>query len=166
MWTTRSSREAQRKATTIDAITEPVITVFHEDRRYLKIEDAEHYPRATEYIPQMIELVARLMAKELAYQADDGPSISRSAGFRSYGRLSRLDTREIKAGARVAQDDYSKENAQDFALWKAAKPEDERAGAAWDSPWGRGRPGWHLECSAMALALLGETLDLHAAAWI
>ena len=83
------------------------------------------------------------------------------AGFRATGRLSRLDTREIKPGARVAQDDYSKENAQDFALWKAAKPEDERAGAAWDSPWGRGRPGWHLECSAMALALLGETLDLH-----
>ena len=87
--------------------------------------------------------------------------ISRSRAFRSYGRLSRLDTREVRAGARVAQDDYSKENAQDFALWKAAKPEDERAAAAWDAPWGRGRPGWHLECSAMALALLGDTLDLH-----
>src|SRR6185312_12808709 len=82
--------------------------------------------------------------------------------FPSYGRLSRLDTRDVKAGARVAQDDYSKENAQDFALWKAAKPEDEAAGAAWDSPWGRGRPGWHLECSAMAIDLLGETLDIHA----
>jgi len=67
----------------------------------------------------------------------------------------------VKAGARVAQDDYSKENAQDFALWKAAKPEDERVEAAWDSPWGRGRPGWHLECSAMAIDLLGETLDIH-----
>ena len=66
-----------------------------------------------------------------------------------------------KTGARVAQDDYSKENAQDFALWKAAKPEDEATGAAWDSPWGRGRPGWHLECSAMAIDLLGETLDIH-----
>src|SRR5205085_10206934 len=72
-----------------------------------------------------------------------------------------LDRREIKTGARAAQDDYSKENAQDFALWKAAKPEDERARAAWDSPWGRGRPGWHLECSAMAIDLLGETLDIH-----
>ena len=86
---------------------------------------------------------------------------SRSIGFPAYGRLSRLDTREVRAGARVAQDDYSKENAQDFALWKAAKPEDEAAGAAWDSPWGRGRPGWHLECSAMAIDLLGETLDIH-----
>ncbi|MFL5630226.1 MAG: DALR domain-containing protein, partial [Gemmatimonadaceae bacterium] len=81
--------------------------------------------------------------------------------FPSYGKLSRLDKREVKAGARVSQDDYSKENAQDFALWKAAKPEDERVQAAWDSPWGRGRPGWHLECSAMAIDLLGETLDIH-----
>ncbi|MGR1922110.1 cysteine--tRNA ligase, partial [Salmonella enterica] len=82
--------------------------------------------------------------------------------FPEYGRLSRLDTREIKAGARVSQDEYSKENAQDFALWKAAKDEDERVEAAWDSPWGRGRPGWHLECSAMAMDILGETIDLHA----
>jgi cysteinyl-tRNA synthetase len=81
--------------------------------------------------------------------------------FPQYGRLSRLDTREIRAGARVAQDDYTKENAQDFALWKAATPNDEVTGAAWDSPWGRGRPGWHLECSAMAIDLLGETLDIH-----
>src|SRR6266550_3272281 len=81
--------------------------------------------------------------------------------FKGYGKLSRLDTREVKAGARVMQDDYSKENAQDFALWKAAKPEDEATKAAWDSPWGRGRPGWHLECSAMAMKYLGETLDIH-----
>lgn len=154
-------REAAARGTTIDAITAPVITRFHEDRRYLKIEDAEHYPRATEYIPQMIALVARLVAKGLAYQAEDRSVYFAIARFPGYGKLSRLDTREIKAGARVAQDDYSKENAQDFALWKAAKPEDERVGAAWDSPWGRGRPGWHLECSAMALAILGDTVDLH-----
>jgi cysteinyl-tRNA synthetase len=153
--------KAHQDGVTITAITDPVITVFHADRRYLKIADAEHYPRATEYIPQMIELVERLMARELAYRADDGSVYFAIGRFPQYGRLSRLDTREVKAGARVAQDDYSKENAQDFALWKAAKPEDERAGAAWDSPWGRGRPGWHLECSAMAIALLGDTLDLH-----
>jgi cysteinyl-tRNA synthetase len=152
--------KAHRDGVTITAITDPVITVFHADRRYLKIADAEHYPRATEYIPQMIQLVERLMVRELAYRADDGSVYFAIGRFPQYGRLSRLDTREVKAGARVAQDDYSKENAQDFALWKAAKPEDERAGAAWDSPWGRGRPGWHLECSAMAIALLGDTLDL------
>jgi len=153
--------KAAAQGTTIDAITGPVVAGFHTDRRYLKIEDAEHYPRATEYIPQMIDLVGRLLAKGLAYQADDRSVYFAIARFPSYGKLSQLDTREIKPGARVAQDDYSKENAQDFALWKAAKAEDERVGAAWDAPWGRGRPGWHLECSAMALSLLGETLDLH-----
>jgi cysteinyl-tRNA synthetase len=97
----------------------------------------------------------------VAYQAEDGSVYFAIGKFPGYGKLSRLDTREVKSGARVLQDDYSKENAQDFALWKAAKPEDEATGAAWDSPWGRGRPGWHLECSAMAMKLLGETLDVH-----
>jgi cysteinyl-tRNA synthetase len=152
---------AADQGTTIDAITTPVIETFHADRRYLKIEDAEHYPRATSYIPEMIRLVERLVARGLAYQAADRSVYFAIARYPQYGRLSRLDTREIKAGARVSQDDYSKENASDFALWKAAKPEDERTGAAWDSPWGRGRPGWHLECSAMALSLFGDTLDLH-----
>jgi cysteinyl-tRNA synthetase len=101
------------------------------------------------------------MTRGVAYQAEDGSVYFAIDKFPGYGKLSRLDTREVKSGARVLQDDYTKENAQDFALWKAAKPEDERAGAAWDSPWGRGRPGWHLECSAMAMDLLGETLDLH-----
>ena len=101
------------------------------------------------------------MSKKVAYQAEDGSVYFAIDKFPSYGKLSRLDTRELKTGARVAQDDYAKENAQDFALWKAAKPEDEAAQAAWDSPWGRGRPGWHLECSAMATAILGDTLDLH-----
>jgi cysteinyl-tRNA synthetase len=109
----------------------------------------------------MIALVERLVAARVAYVADDRSVYFAIAKFAGYGRLSRLDLREVLAGARVAQDDYAKENAQDFALWKAAKPEDEACGAAWDSPWGRGRPGWHLECSAMAMALLGETLDLH-----
>ena len=152
---------AAERGTTIGAITAPVIETFHADRHYLKIEDAEHYPRATDFIPQMIALVERLMSRGLAYQAEDKSVYFAIARYPEYGRLSRLDTREIKAGARVSQDDYSKENATDFALWKAAKAEDERVGAAWDSPWGRGRPGWHLECSAMALSLFGETLDLH-----
>jgi cysteinyl-tRNA synthetase len=109
----------------------------------------------------MIDLVRRLEARGVAYQAEDGSVYFAIGRFPGYGRLSRLDTREIKAGARVLQDEYGKENPQDFALWKAATEADERAGAAWDSPWGRGRPGWHLECSAMAMSLLGETIDLH-----
>ncbi|CAN5738485.1 cysteine--tRNA ligase [soil metagenome] len=154
-------KRAREQGKTIAEVTEPVIVVFHRDREYLRIQAAEAYPKATDFIPQMIALVERLMSRGVAYQAEDGSVYFAISKFPAYGRLSRLDTREIKAGARVMQDDYTKENAQDFALWKAAKPEDEATGAAWDSPWGRGRPGWHLECSAMAMDLLGETLDLH-----
>jgi cysteinyl-tRNA synthetase len=154
-------KRANERGLTITQVTNPVIEIFHRDREYLRIERAEAYPRATEFIPQMIALVETLIERGVAYLAEDGSVYFAIGRFPQYGRLSRLDTREVKAGARVAQDDYSKENAQDFALWKAAKEEDERTGAAWDSPWGRGRPGWHLECSAMAMSLLGETLDLH-----
>ena len=154
-------KRANEQGKMIGDITVPVTEIFQADRRYLRIEEAEAYPKATEYIPQMIRLVERLVKAGVAYQAEDGSVYFAIGRFPLYGRLSRLDTREIKSGARVAQDDYAKENAQDFALWKAAKEEDERVGAAWDSPWGRGRPGWHLECSAMAMDLLGETLDIH-----
>ena len=152
---------ASQTGRTITEVTSPIVDIFHADRKYLRIEDAEVYPRATETIPEMIALVKTLMAAGVAYLAEDGSVYFAIDRFPQYGRLSRLDTREIKSGARVSQDDYSKENAQDFALWKAAKPEDEASGAAWDSPWGRGRPGWHLECSAMSMKYLGETLDLH-----
>ena len=154
-------RRAAERSMTIDEVTAPVIEVFHSDRKYLRVQDAEQYPRATEHIPEMIALVTSLMEKGIAYQAEDGSVYYAIGRFPSYGRLSRLDTREIKSGARVAQDDYTKENAQDFALWKAAKDEDETTKAAWDSPWGRGRPGWHLECSAMAMRYLGSTMDIH-----
>ena len=155
-------KRASERGLSITALTDPVVETFHADREFLRIQRAEHYPRATAYIAEMIALVQRLEANGVAYKADDGSVYFAIDKFAGYGRLSRLDTREIRAGARVAQDDYAKENAQDFALWKSAKPEDEAYGAAWDSPWGRGRPGWHLECSAMAMALLGETLDIHA----
>jgi cysteinyl-tRNA synthetase len=154
-------RRAAEQGKTIREVTEPVTEVFFQDRDYLRIEPAELYPKATDYVPQMVELVKQLVERGVAYLADDGSVYFAIDRFPSYGKLSRLDKREVKAGARVSQDDYSKENAQDFALWKAAKPEDERVHAAWDSPWGRGRPGWHLECSAMAIDLLGETLDIH-----
>lgn len=154
-------KRADEQKKTIREITEPVTRVFQDDRAYLRIEAAESYPKATDFIPQMIDLVRRLIEQKVAYVAEDKSVYFAIARFPQYGRLSRLDTREVKSGARVAQDDYSKENAQDFALWKSAKAEDERTGAAWDSPWGRGRPGWHLECSAMAMDILGETLDIH-----
>jgi cysteinyl-tRNA synthetase len=145
------------------------IDAFHEDRRYLRIRDASVYPRATEYIAPMIALVQSLLDKGIAYASDDGSVYFSISRFPAYGRLSRLDTRELKTGAseRVSADEYTKEDARDFVLWKAARPEDEAVGAAWDAPFGRGRPGWHLECSAMALDILGrewqeEVLDIHA----
>jgi cysteinyl-tRNA synthetase len=154
--------KAVKEGIKIGEVTVPYTRHFHEDRHYLRIEDAEGYPKATEHIPEMIALVERLVAKDVAYVADDGSVYFAIDRFPRYGQLSQLDKRELRKGERVAQDEYAKENAQDFALWKAAKPEDETSGAAWDSPWGRGRPGWHLECSAMAMKYLGETFDLHA----
>jgi cysteinyl-tRNA synthetase len=154
-------KSASDQGITISEVTAPVVQTFNADRAFLRIQDAEVYPRATDHIPEMLEIVRRLIERGLAYLADDGTVYFAIDKFKGYGKLSRLDTREVRAGARVIQDDYSKENAQDFALWKAAKPEDEATGAAWDSPWGRGRPGWHLECSAMAMKYLGETLDIH-----
>jgi cysteinyl-tRNA synthetase len=154
-------KSASERGVSIGEVTGSVTETFHQDRGFLRIQDAELYPKATDHIPEMIGIVARLIERKLAYVADDGSVYFAIDRFKGYGKLSRLDTREVKAGTRVIQDDYSKENAQDFALWKAAKPEDEASGAAWDSPWGRGRPGWHLECSAMAMKYLGETLDIH-----
>ena len=154
-------KSASERGLKIGEVTAPITEVFHADRAFLRIRDAELYPKATDHIPEMIAIVKKLVTRKLAYVADDKSVYFAIAKFKDYGKLSRLDTREVKAGARVIQDDYSKENAQDFALWKSAKPEDEATGAAWDSPWGRGRPGWHLECSAMAMKYLGETLDIH-----
>jgi cysteinyl-tRNA synthetase len=142
--------------------TAPFVQAFFEDRDYLRLEAASQYPRATEHIPHMIALVERLLARGIAYRGDDGSVYFGIDRFPAYGRLSRVERRDLKAGARVSSDEYAKEDARDFVLWKAVRPEDERAGAAWDAPFGRGRPGWHLECSAMSQHYLGETIDLHA----
>ena len=165
----RIIREAAARATGIRSLTEPFASAFFEDRDWLRIRPAHAYPRATDFIQPMIALVEGLLAKEAAYRGEDGSVYFAIDRFPAYGRLSQLERRELKAGAsgRVSTDEYDKENAQDFVLWKAARPEDEAVGAAWDAPFGRGRPGWHLECSAMALSLLereglGRVLDIHA----
>ena len=160
--------EAGKRGVTIGALVTPFIAAFFEDRDYLRIVPAHEYPRATEFIAPMVQLVEGLLAGGTAYRGEDGSVYFAIDRFPAYGRLSQLDRRELKAGAsgRVSTDEYDKENARDFVLWKAAKPEDEAAGAAWDAPFGRGRPGWHLECSAMALDLIGRrfgtrVLDIH-----
>jgi cysteinyl-tRNA synthetase len=147
--------------------TAPFVQAFFEDRDYLRIKPAHVYPRATESVPAMIALVERLLERGVAYQGDDGSIYFAIAKFPLYGRLSRLDTRELKTGARVSSDEYAKDDPRDFALWKKVDALDEQVGAAWDAPFGRGRPGWHLECSAMSLEQIGkcchaETLDIHA----
>ena len=147
--------------------TAPFTQAFFEDRDYLRIKPAHVYPEATKYMPQMIALVSRLLERGVAYKGEDGSVYFALQKFPTYGRLSQLDKREIKVGARVASDEYAKDDPSDFALWKKADAEDETVGAAWDAPFGRGRPGWHLECSAMSLAEIAkccnvQTLDIHA----
>ena len=137
-------------------VTEPFIAAFFEDLEALRIEKAEHYPRATEHIPEMIAIAKALEAKELTYESQ-GSLYFRIDAFRDYGRLSNLENREIKVGARVDSDEYDKDDARDFVLWKGHKEGE----PSWDSPFGAGRPGWHLECSAMSMKYLGESFDLH-----
>ena len=163
----RTIKAARAAGTTLRRHTEPFVRAFFEDRDYLRLRPAHVHPRATESVPAMIVLVRRLLDRGVAYQGDDGSVYFAIDRFPGYGRLSRLDRREIKVGARVASDEYAKEDPRDFALWKKAGPDDDAVGAAWDAPFGRGRPGWHLECSAMSLYEIGtrfgvETLDIHA----
>ncbi len=140
----------------LDTIVEPFIQAFHEDRRALKIEDCEHYPRATRYIQRMVDLVRRIMEKGVCYESEGSIYFSIQK-FPQYGRLSGHRIDEMKIGARVDQDEYEKEDARDFALWKGRREGE----AFWRTDLGEGRPGWHIECSAMAMDLLGETFDIH-----
>ena len=163
----RTIKAARQAGKTLTAHTAPFTTAFFEDRDYLRIKPAHVYTPATEYMPQMIALVSQLLERGVAYKGEDGSVYFAIAKFPTYGRLSQLDRREIKVGARVASDEYAKGDPSDFALWKKADAEDEAVGAAWDAPFGRGRPGWHLECSAMSLSEIAkccgvQTLDIHA----
>lgn len=132
---------------------------FFEDLATLGIERAERYPRATEHIDDMVALAKKLMAKGYAYKAPDGSVYYAVTKFRNYGALSGIRPSELKVGARVAHDHYEKEEANDFALWKAWDPDD--GDVYWETELGKGRPGWHLECSAMSLKYLGESFDIH-----
>jgi len=157
----RTIERAAEEDKTITEYTAPFSEQILADARTLGMLPARSYPMATEYVPQMVDWVERLEAKGLAYSAEDGSVYFAIGSFPSYGRLKGLDPDASRPGARVVEDDYEKGDVRDFALWKAAKPMDEQVGAVWDSPWGRGRPGWHLECSVMSISELGETLDIH-----
>jgi cysteinyl-tRNA synthetase len=153
--------QAMHAGVTIGEYVKPYVTAFFEDMAALRAQHAEVYPRATEHIPEMVEMISTLIEQQNAYVAD-GDVYFRIESFPSYGALSHLDRSGLKAGARVATDKYDKESVSDFALWKKAQPQDEMLGAAWDAPFGKGRPGWHIECSAMSKRYLGETIDIHA----
>jgi len=152
----RIIQNAAAAGTGIREYTEKYIQAFLEDMSALSIERPEHLVRATEHIDDMVRLIERLSAKSLTYTSD-GSIYYRIAKFPGYGKLSKIDLSGIQAGARVDVDRYEKADARDFALWKAPKPGEH----FWETPLGRGRPGWHIECSAMAMKYLGETLDIH-----
>ncbi len=154
----RIIRNAAQAGIPIGEYTPRFVDAFFEDLEALRIEQPEQIARATEHIPRMVELIQKLAKAGAAYQTEDGSWYFRLSAFPEYGKLSKKDLSGMEDGARVDVDEYEKDSARDFALWKAAKPGE----TAWESAIGRGRPGWHIECSAMAMEYLGENFDLHA----
>lgn len=142
--------------------TEPFAKAFFEDLETLNIEKVEHYPKATDFIPQMIEMIQKLLDQGYAYKSPQGNVYFSISKFPRYGRLSHLsiEGQKINASGDNIADEYEKDNLSDFVLWKAYEP-DRDGKIYWESPFGKGRPGWHIECSAMATELLGETIDIH-----
>ncbi|MDZ4231525.1 MAG: cysteine--tRNA ligase, partial [Patescibacteria group bacterium] len=152
--------KAKRQNKKISQVTKPYTKQFMQDIEKLGLEKVERYPLATDHIKQMIELIGKLLKKGLAYKGEDGSIYFDISKFKKYGRLVGLSKISIKENARVAADEYGKGEARDFVLWKAKK----RGEPSWKSPFGEGRPGWHVECSAMSMKYLGETFDIHAGA--
>ena len=148
-------KRANAEGITVKELGDRFIEEYYEDAKALGVRPATVHPRATEHIPQIIELVQKLINKGLAYEVD-GDVYFDTAAFPAYGSLSGQNLEDLEAGARVEVDSVKK-NPADFAVWKAQKPGE----PAWDSPWGLGRPGWHIECSAMSMTYLGETFDIH-----
>ncbi|QPR32710.1 cysteine--tRNA ligase [Delftia acidovorans] len=152
-------RRAVENGETIRSLTDRMIDALHQDADALGIERPTHEPRATEYVPQMLSMIGRLQDKGLAYQGADGDVNFAVRKFPGYGKLSGKSLDELQAGERVAVQD-GKQDPLDFVLWKSAKPA-EPDEVKWASPWGVGRPGWHIECSAMGCEMLGESFDIH-----
>ena len=155
----KTIRDSQKEGISLKEFTERYTKAFFEDIESVRIMPADVYPRATEHIPEMVSLVKKLLKKGFAYRGEDGSIYFGIKKFKNYGKLAHIDFRKLKAGARVKQDDYEKGQAQDFALWKAW---DEKGGNVfWETEIGKGRPGWHIECSAMSMKYLGNSFDIH-----
>jgi cysteinyl-tRNA synthetase len=155
----KTIKGSQTKGVPLTQFTDFYVKAFFEDIKALNIELADIYPKATEHIPEMVTLIKTLQEKGYAYKGEDGSMYYSVCKFKDYGKLSNIKVDELKVGARVSQDEYAKEEAQDFALWKAWTPED--GDVFWETELGKGRPGWHIECSAMSMKYLGETFDVH-----
>ncbi len=153
-------KKAAEEGMTIEELAERYIPLFKEDLASLNVLPADVYPRVTEHIPEIVEMIKVLIDKGYAYQEKDGSVYFSVSKFADYGKLSGIKLGQAKTGTRVATDKYEKDEATDFALWKAAKDNE----PFWESPWGKGRPGWHIECSVMSKKYLGQPFDIHAGA--
>ena len=154
----KSIAGVRKTGQSLEEYTAPYKKAFFDGLDALRIERAEHYPEATKHIDEMVALIQRLQEKGLVYEAE-GHLYYRISGFREYGKLSHMRLDELRCGVRVKADEYEKEQASDFALWKAWEESD--GDVYWETPLGKGRPGWHIECSAMSMKYLGETFDIH-----
>ena len=155
----KTIRDSQAASLPLRTFTEKYKKAFFDDLKTLNIEPAEVYPAATDHIPEMIQMIEKLFEKGIAYQSADRCVYFSIDKFPEYGKLARIDRDNQRSGVRIKNDEYAKDSVADFALWKAR---DEADGDVWwESPWGQGRPGWHIECSAMSMKYLGDSFDIH-----
>ncbi len=155
----KTIRDSRAAGLPLQEFTRKYKDAFFSDIKTLNIESAEVYPAATDHINEMIVLIEKLMEKGFAYKASDGCVYFSISKFEKYGQLARIDRDNQRDGVRISNDEYAKDAVGDFALWKAWDEVD--GDVAWDSPWGKGRPGWHIECSAMSMKYLGDSFDIH-----
>jgi len=156
----KTIKGAKKEKISLKEYTARYKNAFFEDVDALNIERAEVYPPATGHIPEMVSMIKELLKNNIAYKSEDGSIYYNVSKFRDYGKLALLERSNLEAGARVKQDEYGKEEARDFALWKSWDKED--GDVFWETELGKGRPGWHIECSAMSMKYLGKTFDIHA----
>jgi cysteinyl-tRNA synthetase len=155
----KTIKGAAKEGLSLSDFTAQYTELFFRDLARLNVDKAERYPKATDHIPEMIALIESLKARGHTYESE-GSVWFKISTYPDYGKLSQIDLSQVRRGERVADDEYEKEDVRDFALWKGAKPGE----PTWDSPWGAGRPGWHIECSAMSMKYVGEHFDIHTGA--
>jgi cysteinyl-tRNA synthetase len=157
----KTIRDSGKENISLEEFTERYINSFFRGLDLMNIKRATAHPKATDYAPKMVEFIEDLMEKGVAYESSDGVYFDISK-FPDYGKLSGVDTSKVKKTERMTEDEYDKETVNDFALWKKSTPDEVKRGIYYESPWGKGRPGWHIECSVMTRSLCGDTLDIHA----